>query len=159
MTSSQRFLTSLLTIVLLATTMVSAGLPDPGMTIDPVSGLIDWMPGAAGDFDVEVEAANAVGNDTQLFTVTVGEAEACPADISAYWKLNDDPGPPFTDWVGTADGDCATCPDPAAGLIGGAQWFDGTDEVNVANSSVFDAEPPDCSIAYWMVNLCREHRF
>ncbi len=42
-----------------------------GMTIDPVTGLIEWMPDATGDFDVVVEATNAYGTDTQPYTITV----------------------------------------------------------------------------------------
>jgi len=122
-----------------------------GMTIDPVTGIIDWLPTVAGDYDVEVEAANTMGTDTQIFTITVAEPNACPADINAYWKLDDNPGPPFVDWVGNADAVCSTCPDPVPGLIGGAQWFDGTDEVNVPNSSGFDWAPDaSFTIAYWM---------
>jgi len=138
----------------------ASGIPTPaydlltfpvGMTINPVSGVIDWLPATAGDFDVEVEAANTEGTDTQFFTIAVAASESCPADISAYWKMDETSGPPFVDWVGTADATCSTCPDPTTGLIGGAQWFDGTDEVNVTNSSVFDwAADASFTIAYWM---------
>jgi len=122
-----------------------------GMTIDPVTGVIDWLPTVAGDYGVDVEAANAMGTDTQFFTITVAEPDVCPADISAYWKLDETSGPPFVDWVGDADAICSTCPDPVPGLIGGAQWFDGTDEVNVPASGVFDwAADASFTIAYWM---------
>ncbi len=42
-----------------------------GMTIDPVTGLIEWTPDDAGDFDVVVEATNSYGTDTQPFTIEV----------------------------------------------------------------------------------------
>jgi len=42
-----------------------------GMTIDEVSGLIEWTPSSVGDYDVVVEASNASGTDTQPFTITV----------------------------------------------------------------------------------------
>ena len=45
-----------------------------GMTIDPVTGIIQWTPDSGGDFDVVVEADNAYGNDTQPFTITVSAA-------------------------------------------------------------------------------------
>ena len=45
-----------------------------GMTIDPVTGLIQWTPGELGDFDVVIEATNSVGTATQPFTITVGGA-------------------------------------------------------------------------------------
>jgi hypothetical protein len=45
-----------------------------GMTIDPNSGVIQWTPTAAGDFDVCAEAANSAGADTQCFTISVAES-------------------------------------------------------------------------------------
>ncbi|MCK9995419.1 MAG: putative Ig domain-containing protein [Candidatus Krumholzibacteria bacterium] len=122
-----------------------------GMTIDSVTGVIDWLPTASGIYDVEVEATNAMGSDTQFFTITVTEPDVCPADISAYWKMDETSGSPFVDWVGDADANCSSCPDPVAGLIGGAQWFDGTDEVNAPASGIFDwAADASFTIAYWM---------
>ncbi len=54
----------------------ATGEPDPtyalvvnpaGMTIDPNSGLIEWIPVESGDYDVVVEAANSKGSDRQEF--------------------------------------------------------------------------------------------
>jgi hypothetical protein len=45
-----------------------------GMTINQGTGLIQWTPTVAGPFSVTVEAWNAVGVDTQSFTVTVSPA-------------------------------------------------------------------------------------
>ena len=62
--------------------IVKAGDPVPvyrmitcpkAMTIDPVSGLIQWFAESVGDFDVSVEAANLAGRDIQSFTLTVHE--------------------------------------------------------------------------------------
>jgi hypothetical protein len=57
------------------------GYPDPeytlttypeGMTIDPNTGLIEWIPAIAGDFDVSVEASSGWPPDAnQSFTITV----------------------------------------------------------------------------------------
>jgi hypothetical protein len=62
--------------------IVKAGDPTPvyrlitcpkAMTIDPVSGLIQWFAESVGDFDVSVEAANLAGRDIQSFTLRVRE--------------------------------------------------------------------------------------
>ena len=43
-----------------------------GMTINPTTGVIDWTPASAGDFDVVVRAINGVSPDaTQIFTISV----------------------------------------------------------------------------------------
>jgi CubicO group peptidase (beta-lactamase class C family) len=58
----------------------ASGIPAPdyrllstpgGMVIDGVSGLIEWVPAAAGLFDVTVEAFNTQGSDIQSFTINV----------------------------------------------------------------------------------------
>ena len=51
-----------------------------GMTIDDVSGRISWTPapGSEGTHDVEVEAYNSSGIDTQTFTITVSAAATEP---------------------------------------------------------------------------------
>ncbi|MFQ6031375.1 MAG: putative Ig domain-containing protein [Candidatus Zixiibacteriota bacterium] len=43
------------------------------MTIDPISGSIEWVPENLGDFDVSVKAFNLAGADIQSFTITVRE--------------------------------------------------------------------------------------
>ncbi len=45
-----------------------------GMTIDPVTGLIQWMPASDGDYDVVVEATNSEGTTPQSFTISVSAA-------------------------------------------------------------------------------------
>ena len=41
------------------------------MTINSSTGLINWIPSAAGTYNVQVQAANSVGSDTQSFQITV----------------------------------------------------------------------------------------
>lgn len=41
------------------------------MNIDPVTGVIDWIPDTLGDYSVVVSATNSEGSDTQAFTVSV----------------------------------------------------------------------------------------
>lgn len=51
-----------------------------GMTIDSATGLISWTPSEnqGGTHPVEVEATNAYGTDTQLFTITVAHEVFLP---------------------------------------------------------------------------------
>jgi len=123
-----------------------------GMTIDPATGVIDWTPSAAGDFSVTVEAQNTAGTDSQSFNIHVEELALCPEGISHYWKLDETGGTPYEDYSGTNDATCTNCPSPVAGIVDGAQQFDGvTDEVNAANDGSWDwGKDASFSIAYWM---------
>lgn len=49
---------------------LAVGYP-AGMTINGVTGLIQWTPGAAGNFPVTAQATNTLGTATQSFTVHV----------------------------------------------------------------------------------------
>ena len=42
-----------------------------GMTINPTSGLIEWIPVTNGEFLVDIQAENAAGSDSQEFTIVV----------------------------------------------------------------------------------------
>lgn len=44
-----------------------------GMSIDPASGIIDWVPSLAGLFDVSVQATNSEGTDQQDYSLRVYE--------------------------------------------------------------------------------------
>jgi lysophospholipase L1-like esterase len=127
-----------------------------GMTIDENTGVIAWTPTATGDYDVTVEASNSEGSAIQPFTINVAAAPVCPADMISYWKL-DETGTPttFEDFYGDNDGTCSggTCPTPATGILGGAQDFDGGDQVDVPapDPDVFDfAADESFSIGYWV---------
>jgi len=117
----------------------AAGNPSPaytlvvspsGMTIDPGTGLISWMPTIAqeGNHGVEVEASNSEGTDTQSFAIAVHEGTICPADMIAYWKLGETSGTTYDDFFDGHDGMCAgQCPTPATGYVNGGQEFNGSD--------------------------------
>lgn len=68
--------------------------PD-GMAVDDTTGVIDWAPGAAGEYAVTVEAANRAGTDIQSFIITVAEPvepvepTTCSSDIPSYWMLEE----------------------------------------------------------------------
>jgi len=49
----------------------SLSVAPEGMTIDAVTGMINWTPDESGDQAVEVVAGNSEGTDSQAFTVTV----------------------------------------------------------------------------------------
>jgi hypothetical protein len=94
----------------------ASGVPAPsyalvtapaGMTIDSASGLIAWAPSATGSFDVVVEAVNALGADTQSFTITVSGSLSCPAGLLSYWTLNETTGAPYVDMFSEKNGQCA----------------------------------------------------
>jgi hypothetical protein len=60
--------------------VLASGYPAPtfaltdspvGMTIDPVTGLINWTPTATSDYPVEITVTNSEGSDTQAFTLSV----------------------------------------------------------------------------------------
>jgi len=143
----------------------ATGDPDPtfsllvspaGMTINSTTGLISWNPTAAGNYNVTVEAANEVGTDEQPFVVSVEYVEPppCPDGMTHYWKLDETSGPLYDDLWGANDAEClsGTCPAGAAGIISGAQYFDGVDdEVVIPDDESFDWGPDDnFSIEFWM---------
>ena len=43
----------------------------PGMTMDPGTRLVSWLPNTTGNFDVQIQASNVAGTDTQTYTLTV----------------------------------------------------------------------------------------
>jgi len=67
-----------------------------GMSIDPVSGLIEWTPAAPGDFQVEVTATNGELPDAnQAFTITVSQPppyvdDVANADIAVQGDVSGD---------------------------------------------------------------------
>ncbi len=140
------------------------GNPDPtyalttypsGMTIDPATGLISWMPTLAqeGSHDVEVEASNWEGTDHQDFTIVVAEGTLCPADMIAYWKLDETSGTTYDDFYNGHSGTCTgLCPTPTTGHVGGGQEFgNGNTGINVPADTAFDWGASDSfSIEFWM---------
>ena len=43
----------------------------PSMTVEPGTGLIEWLPSSSGEFQVEILAENKAGSDTQQFSLEV----------------------------------------------------------------------------------------
>ena len=123
----------------------------PADAIDPLTGLIQWIPDEVGDHQVTVIATNSNGSKAQPFTITVQE-EVCPENMISYWELNEDSGPHYIDSIGTNDGECAgTCPDASLGLIGGAQSFDNNTGINISPDASFDwGYGQSFSIGFWL---------
>ena len=123
-----------------------------GMTINAVTGLISWMPAAAGEVPVQVQCSNGVGGDTQSFTIQVAEAPACPSGMIHYWKLDEIAGPPYKDFYWINDAVCTDCPVATTGLVNGAQLFNGaTNMVNIPSDVSFDwSSTASFSIEFWM---------
>jgi uncharacterized repeat protein (TIGR01451 family) len=122
-----------------------------GMTVDPVTGLITWVPnlGQEGSHDVEVKASNSMGTDAQLFTITVKRdrrvflpivMKTPIAGLIADWNLNETGGSIFNDSYGGHDGVCAgQCPAPTSGYRNGGQAFDGSKTgIDVPSSGAFN---------------------
>ncbi len=93
----------------------ASGYPQPtyelvtypsGMTINPDTGLIEWTPLAAGDFYIDVKAANGqLPNANQTFIITVYETppytdDVAYADIPVQGSVSGD----YTDTQSTDDG-------------------------------------------------------
>lgn len=57
-----------------------------GMVVDSLSGLLTWMPDAAGVYAVSVKAENVIGADAQDFTLTIGQELTEPSITSTPIK-------------------------------------------------------------------------
>ncbi|MBK6282656.1 MAG: putative Ig domain-containing protein [Draconibacterium sp.] len=76
-----------------------------GMTINATTGLIEWTPGAGGNYNVTVEASNGVNPAaTESFVIAVPIPPAIPAGLVAYWKLDEATGNTYVDFTGTNNG-------------------------------------------------------
>ena len=126
--------------------------PPSGMTINPGSGIIQWTPVALGNYEVEVQADNGVGDpDTQPFTISVLTPPPCPSNIAHYWKLDETTAGSYADFYGANSATCTDCPAAAAGVVDGAQRFDATSRVNVKDDNTFDWQTGDgFSVELWM---------
>ena len=128
-----------------------------GMTIDPATGLINWVAPTPGNYDypVTVAAANGVGsNATQSFRI---RALQYPATMSHYWNLDEGAGATqFLDYKANQNAYCSgiNCPAPATGAVNGAQQFtDGLtpSRVNVESGGSFEwAADASFSIEAWV---------
>ena len=96
-------------------------------------------------------------SSVSLIFLPVGSADAaCPDGITSYWKLDEaTPAPPggtYTDFVNDNDGTGAANPTAAAGIVNGAQQFDGfIDGIDVpADRSFSWYNDESFSIEFWI---------
>ena len=88
--------------------------------------------------------------------VTAQEPAICPANLNAYWPLDEVNSTTFQDTVGTTTGTCAGgCPQTSTGLIQTAQVFDGqTTGINFPVSPTLAGQVGSSfSIAFWMKGI------
>lgn len=125
----------------------------PGMTIDPHTGLIAWSPPSTGSVAVTVAASNGVYPPAaQTFAIHVAETSACPAEMVAYYHL-DEASAPFADALGGSPAQCGGCPTSAGGQVNRALWFDGIGSglTLAANGPLFDwGNNDDFSLEFWL---------
>ena len=123
-----------------------------GMTINPGSGIIQWVPGAQGNYNVTVKADNGVGlPDTQSFAISVAPPPSCPANITHYWKLDEAGGTSYADFYGGNAASCTDCPTPTTGIVNGALQFDAVSRLNAKDDNTFDWNTGDSfSIDLWV---------
>jgi hypothetical protein len=139
----------------------AVGIPTPtyqlivnpaGMTINSTSGVIEWTPAATGSEPVTVRATNTAGTDDQSFTIDVDVAPNCPPDMISYWKLDELSGTNYDDYYDGNDGEAlVSAPSPVAGLVNGAQDFNGTsDRITVADDPSLDwASDQNVTVEFW----------
>ncbi|MCP2044808.1 LamG-like jellyroll fold domain-containing protein [Pontibacter sp. HSC-36F09] len=129
----------------------AAGKPAPryilisgpsGMTINAGTGLISWVPQAAGSFAVEVKANNSQGESApQRFQVEVRAATEESIGILHHWKLNENSGPNYRDVYTPIDAvaQARSRPSSVKGAVEGGQRFNGKDTgLDVIGSPNFD---------------------
>ena len=111
-----------------------------GMTVDAVTGLIEWIPSSTGDVDVTLKASNGVTPDaSQSFTITIAGAPPCPIGLLNYWKLDETTGTTFFDYMGLNNATSADRPTAITGIVGTGQRFNGTsDRMNAPRIAAYD---------------------
>jgi hypothetical protein len=119
------------------------------------TGTFSWTPsaGAARSYPnvtfVATDAVDPTLKVNEVITITV----SAPPDLQHYWQLNESAGPGYSDLIGGLGASCGTaCPTAVAGVVSGAQQFDGSSsELNVAHDSSFDwSSGARFSIEFWM---------
>jgi hypothetical protein len=65
-----------------------------GMDIDSISGLIEWTPQSVGEFEIEIQAENTSGSDSQVYTLMVSASPTGTSSPSG--TPTDDPPPKVT---------------------------------------------------------------
>ena len=123
-----------------------------GMIINNVTGVIQWTPSAAGDYNVTIAASNGVNPiSSQSFVISVTEPLILPAGLVAYYKLDETQGNSYIDYTGVNNGTGNLSPTAITGQVNGAQFFNGTNtKIQVPANPTFDfAANGDFSVECW----------
>ena len=97
----------------------------PGMTINPVTGVISWTPADIADGGpVTVRAYNTAGESIRSFTIYLSNAILCPPTLASYWKLDSITGDTvYSDYTGGYDAKTQKALVDTIGVVDGAQLF------------------------------------
>lgn len=97
----------------------------PGMTIDPVTGLIEWTPNQPDEGGkVTVRAYNSAGESERSFFVYLSDAIVCSSDLISYWKMDEATGDTIADFQGGYTARSLNPISPVQGVVDGAQLFE-----------------------------------
>jgi len=125
-----------------------------GVSLNATTGALTWIPGAAGNFSVTMQASNSLGQEEQKFDITVKPALDEKLGIVHHWMLNETSGQQYKDYYTpyNATSTEESKPTPVFGIVGGAQRFDGKAEgLNVQESMNFNWKSGDSfSIELWV---------
>jgi hypothetical protein len=120
-----------------------------GMTIDTLTGQIEWLATLNGSYYVTVEASNSEGSHFQSFTLGVNKYPYCTDGLVSYWKLEES-APPYIDSFGNNNGDCTSCPDLTTGQAGSAQYFNGIESMNAISIPNTDNLGSEFTLMAWI---------
>lgn len=106
---------------------------------------------------VTYQAVNSAGTFTKTFYLSISNAVECDADVIAYWKLDEENGPNFTDYANsyTATMDAGASYKDSIGKVGRCQVFNASDYLNdkfltVTDNNQFEwSTNDDFSISFW----------
>jgi hypothetical protein len=125
-----------------------------GMVIDSLTGLLSWTP-----IDIKTQAAVSViaqnylpPADTQTFRIYLTEGTPCPDNQMVLLKLDEDFGPVYSDYYVLHNAVANVSPVATEGIIGGAQLFNATSELDIPdiNTEFNWAKDASFSYEYWL---------
>jgi hypothetical protein len=125
-----------------------------GMAIDSLTGLLTWTP-----LDIKTQASvsirahnNIPPADTQTFRIFLAESSPCPDSQMLLLKLDENYGPLYSDYYGLHNAVAKVSPVATKGIIGGAQLFNATTELDIPDiSTEFNwAKDASFSYEYWL---------
>ena len=125
-----------------------------GMAIDSLTGVLSWTP-----LDIKTQALVTVRAhndvppaDTQTFRIYLAEGTPCPDGQMVLLKLDEDYGPVYSDYYGLHNAVANVSPVATKGIIGGAQLFNATSELDIPEINTEFNWEKDASFSYeyWM---------